>query len=504
MTRRVELIAFLLSLAAVIAAGLITQQVFEGVPHVEDEMAYVWQARAYAGGQLTVPTPPDPHSLWVPFVVDKDGRRFAKYPPGWPMVLALGILLNARAWVNPLLAGAAVWLTFRLGQKISGNTAGLLAAGLTLTSPLFLINSASLDSEPFALALSLAFALAWLETFDLGRSDPSGSTPSIPRWLTVAVAGLSLGLLALTRPLTAVAVALPFIVHGLVLVGRAGWGTRLWVAGIGALALGVGALLLVWQYRVTGNPLTDPYTLWWSFDRIGFGAGIGRSPGGHTLLLGLGNAGIMLAETARYLFGWGIFSWLFLPFGLWAVRHKRAAWLAGGIFLSLVVCYIFYWAWVGHYGPRYYYEGLPGLALISAEGILWLARQIRPHFWMQAGSALVAALTLALVGYNLAVSLPGRLNGIYGLYSIHSSQLKPFQTPKAQALTPALVFVHVQGNWTEYGGLLELENPRLTSPFIFAWSMDAATDAAVARDYPGRQVIQYFPNLPEALDPSPP
>ena len=92
-------------------------RVFEAVPHVEDEMAYVWQAKVLAHGQITAPTPPEPQSMYVPFVVDANGHRSAKYPPGWPMVLALGILLGIRTWVNPLLGGLAVWLTFPPGSK---------------------------------------------------------------------------------------------------------------------------------------------------------------------------------------------------------------------------------------------------------------------------------------------------------------------------------------------------------------------------------------------------
>lgn len=47
------------------------------------------------------------------------------------------------------------------------------------------------------------------------------------------------------------------------------------------MAVLVGSLFLTWQYAMTGNALTDPYTLWWSFDQVGFGTGIGLEPGGR-------------------------------------------------------------------------------------------------------------------------------------------------------------------------------------------------------------------------------
>ena len=52
------------------------------MPHLEDEIAYVWQAQALAGGAIKLPSPPEPKSFLVPFVVDYDGFRFGKYPPG--------------------------------------------------------------------------------------------------------------------------------------------------------------------------------------------------------------------------------------------------------------------------------------------------------------------------------------------------------------------------------------------------------------------------------------
>ena len=178
--RKAEWIALFISLAGVAAAFLVAVRVFEAVPHVEDEMAYVWQAKVLAHGQMTAPTPPEPQSMYVPFVVDANGHRSAKYPPGWPMVLALGMLLGIRTWVNPLLGGLAVWLTFRLGQKICNSLTGLLAALLTVTSPFFLIISGSLDSNSWSLVLSIIFVLAWLDTFHLGNREDLNSKEAYP------------------------------------------------------------------------------------------------------------------------------------------------------------------------------------------------------------------------------------------------------------------------------------------------------------------------------------
>ncbi|MBN2499781.1 MAG: glycosyltransferase family 39 protein, partial [Anaerolineales bacterium] len=216
---RIDKIAFVLSLIAVIAAYLVADRVFERMPHLEDEIAFVWQAQVSARGDLTVPSPPEEDSFTVGFVIDKDGRRFGKYPLGWPALLSIGLRLGLRAWVNPLLAGLGVWLTYRLVKRLTSEIVALLAAGLTLTSPFFLINSGSLLSHPFGLVLSTAFVLAWVDNFLLSRQKKN--------WLPTIVAGLALGCLLITRPFTAFGVALPFGLHGVYLLVRGDKQTRL-------------------------------------------------------------------------------------------------------------------------------------------------------------------------------------------------------------------------------------------------------------------------------------
>jgi hypothetical protein len=171
-----------------------------------------------------------------------------------------------------------------------------------------------------------------------------------------------------------------------------------------------------------------------------------------------------------------------------------------GVFICLVICYIFYWATVIRYGPRYYYEGIYGLTLTSAAGIIWLTDSFKFRGCHKLRVLLVGVITAVLVGYNLTVYLPARFNQIYGLYGIHRAQLSPFLTAQARAQTPALVIVHTQKTWTEYAGLLELEDPWLTSPFIFAWSNnDTVSDATLSSLYPNRHIIYYYPDQPDSF-----
>jgi hypothetical protein len=90
------------------------------------------------------------------------------------------------------------------------------------------------------------------------------------------------------------------------------------------------------------------------------------------------------------------------------------------------------------------------------------------------------------------------LDSMVGLYNIEQSDLEPFETPSALSLTPALVIVHSQ-RWMEYGALLDLEDPELTTPFIFAWTISSSSDAKLRNDFPGRAIFHYYPEQPFKL-----
>ena len=155
---RIDRLAFVLALLTILSAAWITDHVFEGLPHLEDEMAYVWQAQAIEGGHLTLPTPPCPRCFLQPFVVDHEGLRSGKYPPGWPALLAVARWLGLQDRINPSLSGLAVWLIYRLGKKLTNERIGLLAAFLAATSPLFLMNSGALLAHPWTLVLKIGRA----------------------------------------------------------------------------------------------------------------------------------------------------------------------------------------------------------------------------------------------------------------------------------------------------------------------------------------------------------
>ncbi|HET7009994.1 MAG TPA: hypothetical protein VFI11_04395 [Anaerolineales bacterium] len=493
-SRQAGALALFFAAASAAASLFVSSSVFERMPHVEDEFAFLWQAEMMGRGRLWIESPPQPESFLVPFVVDHDGKRFGKYPPGWPATLSLGAAAGAPHLVNALLVGLAVWWTYRLAARLAGHGPGALAALLTATSPMLLMLSGSLMSHLLTMLLAVVWTCAWL---DLSAGDTGAGR--VPVGMLIFVAGLSLGLMALTRPLTALAVALPFGVHGAFLVIRGHRSVRLHLAAVAILALLVGGLLFVWQWEVTGDPLLNPYSLWWSYDRVGFGPGIGPMPEGHSFALAVNNTRHSLNAWLHDLFGWPYLSWILIPAGLFALRRRPEAWLMVSVFASLVVTYMAYWVGSWLLGPRYFVEALPALAAVSAAG----ARAIAGRFPRAGARRAAPVIALAvLLAINLFIYLPIRLGGLRGLYGITRARMAPLERAH---LGSALVIVHPVPDWTSYGALLLLTDPfRDEGPLFLAYSKGPDQDRRLMAAFPERVVYHYYTNDPWRVHLQPP
>jgi hypothetical protein len=225
-----------------------------------DEAAYLLQAKVFAAGACTAPGAPAPeffeqfHVLVTPFVA-------AKYPPGHALILAIGTLLGAPVSAPLALTGVAGALFFVVMRRLAGPVNAALAWALWIVAPL---NAALLPgyfSEVTTLALGLAAWVGLARWWDTGER----------RWLVVVA--LCVGWMAITRPLTGLAWAVPIAV---VVLARA-WLGRDWPALAWPLALGcaVVALLPAWNGCSTGQLSRGPLALYTAsympWDRPGFG-----------------------------------------------------------------------------------------------------------------------------------------------------------------------------------------------------------------------------------------
>ncbi len=323
-----HLLALLLVMFSFFMTALVSDRVFEHVPHLEDEVAYLFEAKLLSRGQSVIPSPQPARPFWEPFVVDLGGKRFGKYPLGWPGTLAIGVAAGQPWLVNALLGALTVALVYRLGSEVFNADTGLVAAALTAFSPMALLLNATLMGHTAALFSSMLFMYAYWR-IEKGKYRL--------RWGIVA--GLALGMTLINRPLAGVAVAAPFIAWSGVRLLQAflmDWKQRNALAVTAALVddkvevnqptrslmqiyrsliytlsplalLGVFTLILIsiipaYQYAATGDSSKNLYLLVWSYDRIGFGEGYGAH--GHTIEKGIRQTRWDLSMTASDLFGW--------------------------------------------------------------------------------------------------------------------------------------------------------------------------------------------------------
>jgi hypothetical protein len=292
-----------LMLFAFACSAVMSRTVFERMPHLEDELAYLFQARTLAGGNLVIPSPQPQAAFWQPFVVDYEGTRFGKYTLGWPLHLMPGEWLGGQFWfINAAFSALAVGVTYRVVRQVfSKQDVAVVSAALVAFSPMALLLNASLMGHTVALFWTGLFISAcW--SLETGRTARE-------RLLWGVAAGVAMGLLVITRPATALAVAIPFAAYSAIRLLRLFLRQRRALlpaftprAALAGITLAFALLIPLYNHQATGDARQNLYTLVWEYDRIGFGPGYGRN--GHTLEKGVRHMRFDLSLTAADLFGW--------------------------------------------------------------------------------------------------------------------------------------------------------------------------------------------------------
>ncbi|HUS17372.1 MAG TPA: hypothetical protein VM536_20445, partial [Chloroflexia bacterium] len=377
-------------------------------------------------------------------------------------------------------------------RRLYGTAAGFWAALLGLTSPFFLFMSASYMAHPSTMLMAALALYAFLRAVDVRAAFAT-------EW--AATAGLALGWAFISREATAVGVALPFLVYGVVdtagllrATGSAGVLTA--VRRYAPMVLGAVPPLLILgavNQAQLGSPFRLAQELVGTYDRLGFGPGFGPEEGGHTPTLGLFNALVYTRNLAGLLFGWPTlfaFAPVLLALGgiVWGSR-PRARWdafLAGG-FLGLAGIYYFWWSATTIFGPRYWYEALPFLLLLAGRGITVLAEMAAAVWSARRPGWVVSALAVGLlVCYDLAGVLPAQSRAYRGYNDVDAGSLRRVE---AAGLDRALVFVALQPEFArrDYGKVFFANDPLLRGSIVYARDLGADRNRALLPDFPGRQ-----------------
>jgi hypothetical protein len=365
-----------LSLLALALALVVARVPLESLPHVTDEIAYTLQARLFASGLRTGPPGDNAGMLMLSFWVTEPAS-YSVFPPGWPMLLALGEVLGLPWLVNPLLAAALPPLTWRLARHFGSPRMALLSAAAMALSPGVLLMAGSRMAHTSVLVALLAATVLVLEP---------------PRGWRLWLAGALVGYVVTARPFDAVLIGAPLILLGL---------HRGRTQALGMVLLpGLAAALVLWDnHSLTGDALTFPVGPWFDSwvagegrppgcNRLGFGEDVGCSPTlgtwGHSPAKALGIAWASFLRLDRLLLGVPGSSLVLLP-GLWALRRRPEVLLPIPL---LVLGYALYWSPGGAYGARFWHPMYLALPLIVGAS---LELALRRWAWVPLALVPVAA-----------------------------------------------------------------------------------------------------------------
>ena len=245
-----------------------------------DTVSYLFQAKLFAEGKLSVPAPPEHGFSSSPHINVLKGKWYSKYPFGNALMLMFGVFINA-PWLIPALAtGGALFLLYLFVKEIYGgihNGIALIAAVLALISPATLGMGSTWFSEPVSRFYLSLYLLALLRTLKC-KSDAH----LLARIGYPLLSGFALGYAFNTRPLSAV-------VFGVVGAGLTvyhlftQWQHRhetpqalpATMKRLGFFFIPFIVMLGVcmsWNAHFTENPFMFTHTVAQPYDKIGFGA----------------------------------------------------------------------------------------------------------------------------------------------------------------------------------------------------------------------------------------
>ncbi len=355
-----------LALGAAAASVLVAAGIgfsFKPTTMLPDESSYRFQGRLYAAGRLMAEplpgaaktNPQTPHYLYFEHHVLAPTGWYSKYPPGWPLVLALGYLLHADWLMNPLLGLLLLYVSAQIALAFFDDRVRWLTVLLMAISPYFFTQAYTELSHMLCAVLT------------------AGATLLLIRWierqkLVFLIAALvCIGINFQVRPFSALVVAVGLSI-GLLYQHR--FQRRLLL--IDLLVLLIGGVLTVaaflgYQYLYTGHPFLSPYAV--SNGRQTPGEMVF---GSKYLINGLLRLRPQMQDTLRAVFP--CFGWL-LVVGMLNRSRRRSKLpdFARAVMLLYPLFMLFHLnepepSW-GANGERYYFEAYFAMAILAARGI---------------------------------------------------------------------------------------------------------------------------------------
>jgi hypothetical protein len=359
-----------LRLPAIVVFALITGTIGFTYDHghtLPDESSYRFQARIFAAGEwkaqpmpgAAATAPETPPEIYFEHQAHTQRGWFSKYPPGWPLALAVGYLAGFPWAMNPLFGVILLLLVNTLARPWGRETQNLAVIFTALSASSMLYSTGFLSHAFMAVAGMGALAAA----FQGVRTE---------RMRDIALCFLLVAIGTEIRPLTGVVVAAScagYVLYAL-------WGKwRLFgisFATVVVAGAASAAMVLALNRLYTGSALISPYA---------YSRGVSKVP---ELTLNPS----LIAHNVASVWRWSVtdtlcFTFPFLfPAAIYACkierRFRRELITLALLFPLLMAAYLFQSESSSSFdGERYYYEGFAALCIVAARGSLLLISRWR-------------------------------------------------------------------------------------------------------------------------------
>lgn len=448
----------------------INMYLLDGIPHVPDSASYYFMAKIIASGFLKqdIPIQSDFVDFFPGLLNVSNGKWQFQYPIGHPLLLSIGMLTGFPQIIPPIIGTLTIGTLFLILKKIHDPVASYILFLLPFLSPFFLMNASSYmghNTAAFYLSLALLFLIFAIKNL---------------WYLGFFLTGMCIGLLFNTRPLTAVPFGVIFFFFIFFFPSIKRFRAEIY------FVLGGFVLLGIWggtNYLVSGNILHSSYYQ----QSHGFFFNNEMLP---QFLISRSENFIILLKNffyTMYNIPWILLlPLLLLPF----VFRKDTVWdrLFLVCIISLPIVYFFYNGTFLMYGPRFWYEIIPFVFLLSARSlsILWH----RNHLFTFVGILCISVFVLLRFTSIIPASSPDMMSPLQltTLKSFNSVDSRIIEKIKTKNITNAVVFIKsCDSNWWCYGSVFPQNNPQMTTSVVYVKDLGLKRNRELLTTYPFRK-----------------
>ena len=489
--KKIEPYSFLIfPLIAFISSLLFSLLVFDGLPHVPDEVNYKYLAESILDGRITTPLHPHYEFFHILYTNPAISGTYSIYQIGFSVFLAPFVFFKVPFLCNPLLNAVAVFLIGKISEEFYDRTVAFVTMALASLSLYVVLMGGTLMAHSFCAVCTLAsFYFAVLSIKNSGRR----------RYLFIVISALSISFLMFIRPQNALFVLMFVMLYLFVFIEKKPFFKI--VPVMGSVIFVFLLLLLYSNYAISGSMTELKHEKYWSVSEpvdncMGLGLGKGCKFGtpyempdeGLTLPLAFKiTAGRLYSFVSVVTFNPLILLFIVLLF-LYPkeklIFKKDLIILAG--YLILPAVYFFYYHTDSGYGARYYFECSFFLFTLIARGIIQSYEKTKKFYTspLLSRGIFVTSFILASFCFQYFFSLP-YMTGCYSKGSWAADRLLD-NALKEKNITEGVLFVspyHFYANGVSRMNLHKIDENRM----IYALDLGKNSNQNLMDYYKGKK-----------------